>query len=89
MDMTAFTPDLDTGGSTSDLATDRVMLAVQAAAASVESPVDEMGILTVLMAKKLAKATRKLTGDQHEIVITKACEILRREYAAELRRVGA
>lgn len=89
MDMTAFVTNRDTGGSTSDLATDRVMLAVQAAVASVESPVDEMGILTVLMAKKLAKATRKLTDEQRELVIGRSCEILRREYAAELRRVGA
>jgi hypothetical protein len=62
------------------------MLAVQAAAASVESPVDEMGILTVLMAKRLAKATAKLSDEKREAVINATCEILRREFAAELTR---
>lgn len=84
MDITAHSNP--TGGKTTeteDLICDRAMLAVRAAA-MIESPVDELGILTILLAKRLARVASAQPDTARKQIFAGAVEILARRFQEEI-----
>lgn len=79
------TVDRATGGARTLTEGNTVAMAISA----LESPVDGLGLLTVVLGMRMANAAARLDDAGREQVADAACQMLLRDFRAALRRLMA